>query len=125
MLIQVAILAAFLSFPDGKIRIQKLIRSYTLYKVVQREGFYVQNRIPYEGLSILPILAISIKKDDSQNNERTDYMKTTQLLNMFANENSNFVVSMNEDSGKRLTNYGECEEKINEIGTSECKEEFW
>ncbi|WP_342569961.1 hypothetical protein MKY85_15450 [Paenibacillus sp. FSL R5-0749] len=52
-------------------------------------------------------------------------MKTTQLLYMFANENSNFVVSMNEDSGKRLTNYGECEEKINEIGTSECKEEFW
>lgn len=57
--------------------------------MVPREGFYVQNRIHYEGLSILPILAISIKKDDSQNNERTDYIKTTQLLNMFANENSN------------------------------------
>ncbi len=52
-------------------------------------------------------------------------MKTKQILNRFENENNNMVVSMVGESGKQITNYGECEEKINEIGTSKYKEEFW
>ncbi|UPK41304.1 hypothetical protein [Paenibacillus pabuli] len=52
-------------------------------------------------------------------------MKTKQLLNKFKNENNNKVVSMIGDLGKQTTNYCECEEKINETGTSKYREEFW